>query len=289
MGSFGENLRREREMRGVTLDEISAATRIGLRFLEAIEAEDFSKLPGGIFNRSFVRAYAKYLGLDEEHVLAEYMLVASPPEDLNLRRLNVAKPAPSPDVSRSSIVTLGVAAALLIGGYALYRYSRRAVETTPPSNPTVSAASSPATAPPAGLSVGSNSSGAAPPGAQSAAGSDAKSRAARGNGPSAIEPTSLATSGATKPAARAEGLVLRLAATERVWVGVEADGKMTLQRVLNPNDIETLKAKNSFDLTIGNAGGIVLTLNGDTLKPLGRSGEVRSVHLTSDDLKNSAP
>ena len=68
MSAFGENLRREREMRGVSLEEISSATKISLRFLDAIEREDFAKLPGGIFSRSFVRSYARYLGLDEERV-----------------------------------------------------------------------------------------------------------------------------------------------------------------------------------------------------------------------------
>src|SRR5271155_2916229 len=75
-GSFGENLKREREMRGVTLDEISAATRIATRFLQAIENEQWDQLPGGVFNRGFVRAVAHYLGLDEENTVAEYVLAA---------------------------------------------------------------------------------------------------------------------------------------------------------------------------------------------------------------------
>ncbi len=71
---FGEYLRREREMRGVSLEEISAATKISIRFLQAIENEELTKLPGGIFTRSFVRTYARYLGLDEERVLADCQL-----------------------------------------------------------------------------------------------------------------------------------------------------------------------------------------------------------------------
>ena len=63
--TFGESLKREREMRGVTLEEISAATRIATRFLRAIENEEWDQLPGGVFNRGFVRAVARYLGLDE--------------------------------------------------------------------------------------------------------------------------------------------------------------------------------------------------------------------------------
>ena len=72
-GTFGEHLKREREMRGVSLDEITAATRIATRFLQAIEEEHWDQLPGGVFNRGFVRAVARYLGLDEENTVAEYV------------------------------------------------------------------------------------------------------------------------------------------------------------------------------------------------------------------------
>src|SRR5882672_4090126 len=75
-GTFGEHLKREREMRGVSLDEISTATRIATRFLRAIEDEQWDQLPGGVFNRGFVRAVAHYLGLDEENIVAEYSLAA---------------------------------------------------------------------------------------------------------------------------------------------------------------------------------------------------------------------
>src|SRR6267378_3620935 len=76
LGTFGEHLKREREMRGVSLDEISAATRIATRFLTAIEEEQWGLLPGGVFNRGFVRAVARYLGLDEENIVAEYAAAA---------------------------------------------------------------------------------------------------------------------------------------------------------------------------------------------------------------------
>lgn len=75
--SFGESLRRERELRGVTLEEISVATRIATRFLKAIEDERWDVLPGGVFNRGFVRAMARYIGLDEENTVAEYVLAVS--------------------------------------------------------------------------------------------------------------------------------------------------------------------------------------------------------------------
>ncbi|HLZ11008.1 MAG TPA: RodZ domain-containing protein [Candidatus Acidoferrum sp.] len=73
-GTFGERLKRERELREVTLDEVSKSTRISARFLQALENEDWPKLPGGIFGRGFVRTIARYLGLSEESLLAEYDL-----------------------------------------------------------------------------------------------------------------------------------------------------------------------------------------------------------------------
>ena len=76
MGSFGEKLRRERELRGVALDDIAGATKIGTRMLRALEEEHFEILPGGIFNKGFVRAYAKYLGLNEDEAVADYLAAA---------------------------------------------------------------------------------------------------------------------------------------------------------------------------------------------------------------------
>ena len=92
MGSFGERLQREREMRGITLEEIADSTKIGTRSLRALEQEDFDKLPGGIFNKGFVRAYARYLGIDEEQAVADFLAAAGEPE----------QPLPSPSPRRSS-------------------------------------------------------------------------------------------------------------------------------------------------------------------------------------------
>ena len=82
MGAFGERLRREREMRGISLDEIVATTKIGTRLLRALENEQFDLLPGGIFNKSYVRAYAKCIGMNEEEAVAAYMEAAheEPPD-----------------------------------------------------------------------------------------------------------------------------------------------------------------------------------------------------------------
>ncbi len=289
MASFGENLRREREMRGVTLEEISTATKISLRFLQALEREDFNVLPGGIFTRSFIRAYAKYLGMDEEPLLAEYQVTAQPKGDIDFSRLSAAKPLPQREGSRAAVLALLLAAAMLGGSYPLYRYSRRVAE--------------------------GQQQKAAGPGQLSATPSPAQSQPNQGAAPVQGSPSTQATGpgatpvGAQKPrdagaspnasgtaasavAAKAKGqseLTLQVAATERSWVAIAADGKTSFQRILNPDEVKTLKAKESFDVITGNAEGIILTLNGETLKPLGGRNVYKKVHLTHDDLSNPAP
>ena len=73
MPSFGEKLKLEREKRDITLDQVSSSTKIGKRMLQALEEDRFSQLPGGIFNKGFVRAYARVVGLDEDQVVADYL------------------------------------------------------------------------------------------------------------------------------------------------------------------------------------------------------------------------
>ena len=75
MGEFGEKFRKERERRGLTFDDVSSVTKINSRMLKAIEAEHFDQLPGGVFNKGFVRAYAKHLGLNDEEAVTEYLAV----------------------------------------------------------------------------------------------------------------------------------------------------------------------------------------------------------------------
>jgi len=72
-------------------------------------------------------------------------------------------------------------------------------------------------------------------------------------------------------------------------VAVESDGKPVSQRIMEPNEIQTFRATTSFDVITGNAQGIVLTLNGKTLAPLGQSGEIKKVHLTLDNVQNITP
>ncbi len=73
MGQFGDKFRKAREAKELTLDDVSNVTKIGPRMLQAIEEENFDRLPGGVFNKGFIRAYAKHLGLDPEEAITEYL------------------------------------------------------------------------------------------------------------------------------------------------------------------------------------------------------------------------
>jgi cytoskeletal protein RodZ len=73
LGAFGEKLRKQREQRGIALDAISNTTKISTRMLRALEEEHFDQLPGGVFNKGFVRAYARQVGLNEEEAVSDYL------------------------------------------------------------------------------------------------------------------------------------------------------------------------------------------------------------------------
>jgi cytoskeletal protein RodZ len=96
MPTLGEELRRKREERGITLAEISESTRIGTRFLKAIETDNFSTLPGGIFTRSFIRAYAKQVGMNEDEAITLYQQQVTGPSD-------EAQAEPAPPAKTASV------------------------------------------------------------------------------------------------------------------------------------------------------------------------------------------
>jgi cytoskeletal protein RodZ len=106
MGSFGENLRRERELRGVSLREIAETTKISLRFLEGLEEDRVDVLPGGLFPRAFVRQYASFVGLDPDRAVADFLAHHGPP----------AQDAPPPSSQRPAWLSPG---ALFLAGVTL--------------------------------------------------------------------------------------------------------------------------------------------------------------------------
>jgi cytoskeleton protein RodZ len=90
--SFGEKLKLEREKRKVTLEQISVSTKIGTRMLRALEENQFNQLPGGIFNKGFVRAYSRVLGLDEKQTVADYLQASG---DAPPARADTVSPEPT--------------------------------------------------------------------------------------------------------------------------------------------------------------------------------------------------
>lgn len=143
--SFGEQLRLAREAKGISLREISEQTRISMRYLEAIEADDYKRLPGGIFNKSFIKSYAKYIGFDEKQALEGYARTVreqggSPDEVMSTPyQPHVYTDSGS---SRSPIVTALLSAlilaVLILGVYAAQHwYQRRADKAT--NNPATTA------------------------------------------------------------------------------------------------------------------------------------------------------
>jgi len=248
-GDFGERLKREREMREVSLEEITSATRIGTRFLEALEREDWSKLPGGVFNRGFVRAVARYLGLDEENLLAEYDLARGRPG---------SSPAPVPAARRSwelaarlgaALGTVLVLLVLAAGGYVGWRHLRalRALSETPPA---------PRAAPQASTAAGAKNLSAIP--------------------------ETPAPSSATLP------LLLTVFPSDTVRVQILADGKSVLDRDLHPGETLQFEARSEFVVSASNSSAVLLDMNGQTMPPLGAPGASGRIVLTQNDL-NRAP
>jgi cytoskeletal protein RodZ len=117
---FGEHLKREREMRGVSLEEIAAATRISTRFLEALENERWEELPGGVFNRGFIRSIAHFLGLDEDALVAEYALETK--DRPGPRVIALQTPAAMPRNWRSPIIAAVVLILIIVGGWFTFRH-----------------------------------------------------------------------------------------------------------------------------------------------------------------------
>jgi cytoskeletal protein RodZ len=146
-GNFGERLKREREMREVTMDELSKSTRIGNRFLEALENEDWERLPGGVFGHGFVRTIARYLGLDEESLLGEYDLARAEKLPPPLEKPEERIPSPPKWLPAAAVFVILL---VVIGLFSAGRYGwRRIAAHRAAKESTSGAASSGSTADPA--------------------------------------------------------------------------------------------------------------------------------------------
>ena len=250
--TFGEHLKREREMRGVSLEEISTATRISTRFLDALETEQWDRLPGGVFNRGFVRAVAHFLGLDEEALIAEYAMATND-------RPEVAVWADRPPVKPRRRGRAWVAVVLLFG-------AAGTIGWTMMRNPWLSDTfRSPAVLAPA----------RAPAGASQASTPPAKQ---------AEQPVAPATA-ATEPASSNEPLELKVDAGRDTRVTVIVDGKKQFDGRLNAGEQRSFRAKERLEISAGDSSALLLELNGLTVPPLGPPGQPGQMTLTREDLK----
>jgi cytoskeleton protein RodZ len=257
MSSVGETLRRERLRRNLGLDQISRELKISTRFLDAIEEERFERLPAGVFAKSFVRQYARYLGLDEDEVVAEVQRILAPP------------------------ATVGV--------YAFWQHNRRGVtvaQVEPPPGETVAPRQQPSAAPsPVPDSAAaipspaqeSGPAGSAPPQAQPAPAAPAVPSE---NNSADREPIAPKTDPAG-PANSHHPVRVELTAEEPVWVLAQADGKYLFSGTLEPNEKRAVEATEKLTLRLGDAGGVTITLNGKPIGSIGRKGQVRDIQFTS--------
>ena len=246
LASFGEELRREREIRGISLKEIADATKISKRFLEALERNDHKTLPAPVFTRGFVREYARYVGLNVEEMVNRYNFAAAnddriekppqvekyakvPPRDIS------PKPAPKrgippayAKVDTNAIIVVLIVVALAGVAWWAIQHKRR-----------VDAAESAAAIPVAT--------------------------------PKAIVPPPAPVQ------SPADDSTLRMVieADEPSWVELHADDERVFYGDFAAGTRKEFQAKERFRFTrIGNAAALTLTLNGMTVPPLGDEGEV---------------
>lgn len=217
------------------------ATKIGVNFLEAIEADRFDKLPQGAFVRGFVREYARCLALDEEKVLNElsYLVKSAPP-------------APGPTVlskrfeDQSSLMgelaNVGAAFGFLaLVGFLIFSpsLSRRAAA---PALPPVDGAPTP------------------PVATAAAAPADPGPSQVLASNPGSVLP---------------QPLQLTLTATEDCWIGLDVGGDRVENRVLKKGESYQITARQNASLAVGNAGGLLIAIDSGPPRPLGNRGEVR--------------
>jgi len=259
MNDFGGKLRLERERRGISLRQISAATKISIAALEALERNDISKLPGGIFSRSFVRSYASEVGLNPDETVNDFLDRFQGTPVTAIPTPATASAAESAFDQRQRLagavlkaVLIAVPLIVLILFFTMRVRTPTAQTSAPPSPPPASAnsPSGHATAPPA----------------------------------VAQAPAPVATTGAAPPRGVDNVLALDVETTGDCWVKITADGKVTVARLMHSGDKERQEVRERASIVVGDAGAFAFSINGRRAKPLGPAGAVRTAIITKDTL-----
>lgn len=246
---IGGRLRAARRARGATVRDIAAITKIAPHHLEAIERNEFESLPGGVFRRGYVKAFAAAVGLDPVECIRIYgarFEAAEAPESPPLQRADFDN---RPIVERGAMV-----GAILIVVAAAWIMWRPAAGP-PPQDPWLDASG-----PQVALT-------GLPP--------SLPSRLERGGN----DEVAYAMSMDELPALQVE-----IRATAACWLAADADGARVIYRLLQAGDQVVIDANRTIDLRIGDAGAVTYSINGERGRPLGADGEAVTVRLTPDTL-----
>ena len=259
--SFGEELRRERVVREISLEEISRATKISIRLLTALEQSDLTKLPAPTFTRGFIRAYAKHLGIDPEEKVNAYLadLAGGSPDAPSQKSAHPrSRFWRGRRATAGTIVGVVVAVLLVLGLIAnpQRNTSRKLV-------PRVAAPAAPVAFKNVGVSTEPTPAIQPEPQPPSVAETVAKAEPA---GPPAEEPAAAD--------ARVGRVSLVLEFDDDSWTKLEADGRTVYSGVLKRGERKAFEAREGFRLTLGNAGAVRVTLDGREMARLGHPGEV---------------
>lgn len=236
--AFGEELRRERIVRDISLEEISAATKISLRLLRALEQSDLSRLPAPTFTRGFIRAYSLHLGIDPEEKVNAYLadLSGDSAEGVGSKKGRPRSRFWRGRRSTAGTIVGGVAAVLLILGFIASPQRRerpvRALKMAPPAAPV------------------------------------SLKNVSVSNEPTPILRDDSATETSAAPK------ILALEFDEDSWARIDADGETVLEGLIRRGDVRRFEARDGFRLTLGNAGAVRVTLDGHPIERLGKTGEV---------------
>ncbi|HLI64541.1 MAG TPA: RodZ domain-containing protein [Terriglobales bacterium] len=282
-------MRREREMRGISLEEIVASTKIGKRLLLALEEEQFDLLPGGIFNKAYVRAYAKCVGIDEDEAVAAYLAAAneSPPDARVIAQqhasIHSSQPVPRSGFPIMPVLILLAVAAGGIGGWKLYQQhqgmqAKQAAAATPaepsPQSPSVASSSTSSAQGEQGEALSTplqQSSSAAPAESQAAFSAAAvppgKTLHAQ---ETPAEPTRAmpaetfanapAETSANAPAGPPFEITVR--PKDSAWVSIKSDGRYVVRGIIRPPEVKTIHATDQVVFYTGNAGAVDVSFNG---------------------------
>jgi cytoskeletal protein RodZ len=255
MGALGERFRQARLDRHATLQDAQRETRIHRRFLEALENEDVATLPAPVYTRGFIRTYAGYLGLDPEAMVDLYHTFRGGEEPLAIHAATTRITNPKPISMRLLGIGTGAILAVLLLGYLWSQYnsfveSVRQVDATPTPRSAIIAAPSPVVTPVV-VGVGVPSPVASP--------------GTSGIATETTPPVAVATP--------MRGVQIDVRVTERSWLAVWVDGQSVMAEEVRPGYTRTFNADQSVRMRVGNAIGVVVTINGSAQGALGARGQ----------------